>query len=222
MQVMINRPEIARQGITMFVALGIAVLSLFFFGWLAEEMHENETIQFDTAVRNAVHTVAAPGVTSFFKFMSNANGPVALFLYTGLMVAWSLYMGYRTTAALMAVMMVGGTLLDGVLKLAFHRARPVPYFGLAPPRDYSFPSGHSLMSLCFYGTAAYLIGVHLNSRAMRVAVRTLAGIIALTVGISRIYLGVHYPSDVVAGFAAGLVWLTGIIFAYQRITGNKR
>ena len=219
---MIYRPEIARQSVTMFIALAIAVLSLFFFGWLAEEMREQETVPFDNTVRSAVHTVASPAVTRFFRFVSNANGPVALFVFTALMVGWALLMGYRTTASLMAVMMVGGALLDGALKLGFHRARPTPYFGLPVPRDYSFPSGHSLMSLCFYGTAAYLIGAHVPSRPWRVAVRVLAGAIALLVGISRIYLGVHYPSDVVAGFAAGLVWLTGIIFAYQRITGNKR
>jgi membrane-associated phospholipid phosphatase len=206
----------------MLIALGLALASLFFFGWLAEEMKENETAHFDDLVRNAVHAFASPGATDFFRFWSDLNGPVALFIFTGLVVAWAWWKSYRTTAVLMAVMMVGGTLMDGALKLAFHRARPTPYFGLSAPHDYSFPSGHSLMSFCFYGTAAYLIGAHLKTLPMRIAVRVLAGVIVLLVGVSRIYLGVHYPSDVVAGFAAGLVWLTGIIFAYQRITGNKR
>lgn len=219
---MINRPEIAKQSVTMLLALGVAVLALFFFGWLAEEMLENETQHFDTVVREAVHTVASPAMTAFFRFMSNAAGPVALFCYSAATAGVLLWLGFRTSSALMAIMMVGGGALDVALKQGFHRARPVPYFGLTAPPNYSFPSGHSLMSLCFFGTAAYLISVHIESRQARIAVRVLAGILTLLVGLSRIYLGVHYPSDVVAGFAAGLVWLTAVIYAYQRITGNTR
>jgi membrane-associated phospholipid phosphatase len=217
MQNMVNRRQIVPSSIAILLALAVAATALFLFGWLAEEVHENEAIRFDNTVRTALHGFASPGLTVFLKWVSNLNGPVALLIYTLVAVGLFWWKSHRTSAALVAVTMAGGVCLDGVLKLAFHRARPAPYFGLPTPGTFSFPSGHSLMSLCFYGVVAYLVSVHVESPAWRLTLRVSGALIVLLVGASRIYLGVHYPSDVAAGFAAGLVWLTAIVFAYRRI-----
>lgn len=217
---MINRRQIVPSTVAVLLALGVAVLALFLFGWLAEEVHEHEAIRFDNQVRNALHTIASPPLTAFLRLVSNANGPVAMLLYTLAAAGLFLWRGYRTSAALVAITMFGGVCLDGALKLAFHRPRPAPYFGLPTPGTFSFPSGHSLMSLCFYGVVAYLVSVHVDSPRWRFTLRACGVVMVLLVGISRIYLGVHYPSDVLAGFAAGLVWLTAIIFAYRRIVNR--
>lgn len=217
MQGMIRRREIVPSTVAVLLALGLAVLALFLFGYLAEEVHEHEAIRFDNQVRNALHAIASPPLTLFLRVVSNANGPVAMLVYTLAAAALFRWRGHRTSAILVGVTMAGGVCLDGVLKLAFHRPRPAPYFGLPTPSTFSFPSGHSLMSLCFYGVTAYLVSVHVQSPARRIWVRAGGAVMVLLVGISRIYLGVHYPSDVVAGFAAGLVWLTAIVFAYRRV-----
>lgn len=213
----IDRRQIVPSSIAILLALVLAAMALFLFGWLAEEVHENEAIRFDNTVRNALHSVASPALTEFLKWVSNLNGPVPMVAYSVLAAGLFLWKGHRTSAALVAVTMAGGACLDGVLKLAFHRPRPAPYFGIPTPSTFSFPSGHSLMSLCFYGVVAYLLSMHVDAARWRWVLRVAGACMVLLVGASRIYLGVHYPSDVVAGFAAGLVWLTAIVFAYRRI-----
>src|SRR5436305_10042271 len=119
---MINRRQIVPSSIAILLALVLAAMALFLFGWLAEEVHENEAIRFDNTVRTALHSFASPGLTVFLKSVSDLNGPVAMLFYTLAAAGLFLWRGYRTSAALVAVTMAGGVCLDGVLKLAFHRA----------------------------------------------------------------------------------------------------
>ena len=213
--------RIISSTMAIMLALVLAVLALFLFGWLAEEVREHEAIRFDNEVRSGLHAVARPPLTSFLRAVSSLNGPAPMLVYTLAAAALFLCTGHRTSATLMGVTMAGALCLDLVLKLAFHRERPAPYFGLPKPASFSFPSGHALVSLCFYGVAAYLAGAHIESPARRLLVRGAGVAMVLLVGLSRIYLGVHYPSDVLAGFAAGLVWLTAIVFAYRRMVRRE-
>jgi len=87
------------------------------------------------------------------------------------------------------------------LKALVHRPRPQPFFGYPQPNTYSFPSGHALISLCFYLALAEIEG---RKRAWRLA----AVLFAVAIGLTRIYLGVHYPTDVAAGFATAIAWLS--------------
>jgi len=105
--------------------------------------------------------------------------------------------------------MVGAATLDSVLKLAFHRLRPVAYYGVSP-RSYSFPSGHALGSLCFYGILAAVLSDRATSRKQQFFIWLTAAVLAASIGFSRIYLGVHYPIDVTAGYLAGAVWVTAV------------
>jgi undecaprenyl-diphosphatase len=103
--------------------------------------------------------------------------------------------------------LAGGALLDLALKLAFRRPRPVwesPYLAAS---GWSFPSGHAMGSLIAYGMLAYLLVLHLRSRSARLAVAAGAILLVLAIGFTRLFLGVHYFSDVMAGYAAGTVWL---------------
>jgi len=100
----------------------------------------------------------------------------------------------------------GAEILDQVLKYIFHRVRPQAFFGLAEPMGYSFPSGHALVSCTFFGVLAAMAAARTSSRTRRVMYYALAAVLVAAVGFSRIYLGVHYPTDVLAGYAAGVVW----------------
>ncbi len=112
-------------------------------------------------------------------------------------------------ALLLVIVALGVELLSQILKLVFHRPRPDPFFGIAPPSSYSFPSGHALISMVFYGT----LGILLSRRAsIRLALYGLAALI----GFSRIYLGVHYPTDVLAGFAMAVFCLSLVFYANDR------
>jgi undecaprenyl-diphosphatase len=112
--------------------------------------------------------------------------------------------------ALLGAVVLGGTLLSEALKLLFRRARPDPYFGFAAPDSYAFPSGHAVSSVCFYGVLVLLLAPKLRWRGARAALWTVAAALAGLVGLSRVYLGVHYPSDVLGGYAVAVVWIAAV------------
>ncbi|MBP2629916.1 MAG: phosphatidylglycerophosphatase [Firmicutes bacterium] len=104
------------------------------------------------------------------------------------------------------ICLLGGAALNELLKQIFERARP-DAFRVVEALGYSFPSGHAMVSLCFYGMIAFLIARTIRSWVWRWFIIVSAGLFIFFIGISRIYLGVHYPSDVIAGYTAGATWL---------------
>jgi len=106
------------------------------------------------------------------------------------------------------------------LKYAFHRHRPTPFF-VSVPHTYSFPSGHSLFSFCFYGVLAGLLTRRLKSTVARVLIWICAALLISAIGLSRIYLGVHYPSDVIAGYLAASLWVSTLV-ALDRVRVQRK
>lgn len=104
------------------------------------------------------------------------------------------------------ICLLGGAALNELLKQVFERARPET-FRVVEALGYSFPSGHAMVSLCFYGMLAFLIARTIRSWGWRLFVIVSASLFIFFIGLSRIYLGVHYPSDVIAGYTAGATWL---------------
>ena len=209
-----------RFGLTLLAGLVCAGGALIFFASLADEMAEGEVRRFDDWVRDGIHQSSTPAVTFAMRGVTILGGPLVLFslsLVVG--VGFFVKKNYRSMIFLIATI-VGSSLLNEVLKLSFHRTRPLPFFDLRAPNSYSFPSGHALMSFCFYSSMAALISRRSKSRAVRITVWALASVLILTIGISRIYLGVHYPSDVVAGYAAAFIWVMFIVIV-DRATARK-
>jgi undecaprenyl-diphosphatase len=116
---------------------------------------------------------------------------------------------------LFLVAVLGAFLSSELLKLLFHRVRPEPFFAVYAPQTFSFPSGHSLVSPCFYGVLAAIVASRLRPPAARAAVWASAAVLAALIGCSRIYLGVHYPSDVLAGYAVAVAWAAGLFAAIE-------
>ncbi|HEV2197813.1 MAG TPA: phosphatase PAP2 family protein [Candidatus Acidoferrum sp.] len=216
-----DKPKKVNSGLLLLCALLIAGTALFVFGWLAEEMLEGDIQQFDAFVRTAVHQFATPSLTRLMQVFSFLGSVAVVTAMSLVAVCVSLYFRHMRTAALLAITMLGVAALDIALKHAFHRPRPVAFFG-ASPSSYSFPSGHALGSLCFYGVlAAILAGRALGRRAkfcIWVATVVLVGMI----GLSRIYLGVHYPSDVIAGYCAAAVWVGAVGFLDRTLRNRER
>ncbi|MGC2697662.1 MAG: phosphatase PAP2 family protein [Candidatus Angelobacter sp.] len=191
------------------VSLAVAILSLFLFAWLGEEILEGATLHFDAAIRSWVHQFASSGMTRAMNAISLLGYNV---LIVELVIAFVVFarLRWRRAAVWLAVAMVGALLLDLALKYAYHRPRPTAFFGSAP-HSYSFPSGHALCSLCFYGVLAGLLSARIKSRPWRILLWTIAVLLIIAIGLSRIYLGVHYPSDVLAGYLAATVWVGTVI-----------
>jgi undecaprenyl-diphosphatase len=204
-------------------SLGAAVLALFLFAWLGNEMLQGDTQHFDQMIREWVHRYASPGMTSAMNAIS-LLGYNILIVELAIALAIFAWLRWRRALLWLAVAMTGSLVLDLTLKYIYHRMRPTAYFGMAP-HSYSFPSGHALCSFCFYGVLAGLLSARLKSFALQMVIWCLAAALVIAIGVSRIYLGVHYPSDVVAGYLAATVWVgTVIVLDHVRRVrkGSKR
>jgi membrane-associated phospholipid phosphatase len=210
-----------KSGLLLLGALLIAATALFVFGWLAEEVLEGDTQQFDAFVLTAVHQLATPGLTRLMQVFSFLGSVAAVTAMCLAAVCVSLYFRHIRTAALLATTMLGVAALDVALKHAFHRPRPVAFFG-ATPSSYSFPSGHALGSLCFYGLLAAILAARARGRGAKFCVWTAAVLLVGMIGFSRIYLGVHYPSDVIAGYCAAVVWVGAAGFLDKTLRTGER
>lgn len=194
----------------LIASLLVSAGALVFFNWLAHEVFDGDARAFDDRVRTAIHAHASPALTAAMRGITHLGDPLTLiaFCAIGFIAFWN--KGWRRGSAWLALTMAGAVVLDVTLKLAFHRARPEPFF-VAAPRSYSFPSGHALGSFCFYATLAGLIVHRSRDRAVRALVGIGAALLIAAIGFSRIYLGVHYPTDVIAGYAAAAIWVSALV-----------
>ncbi|HEY2117392.1 MAG TPA: phosphatase PAP2 family protein [Candidatus Angelobacter sp.] len=222
----VTGPEEAPKPTPLFEAailasLAVAVLALFLFAWLGNEVLQGDTQHFDLTIRWWIHRFASPGVTSAMTAISllGYNILIAELLIAFAFFAW---LRWRRAAVWLSVAMAGALALDLTLKYAYHRTRPSAYFGAAP-QSYSFPSGHALCSFCFYGVMAGLLSARTKSLAWRLFIWIAAAVLVIAIGLSRIYLGVHYPSDVIAGYLAAAVWVgTVIVLDHVRKVRSSR
>lgn len=195
----------------LLIGLATAVAAVLFFAWLANEVLEGDTQYFDERVRLLIHQAASPPLTALMGAVTMLGAPWVLLALGCCAVLGFLRAGWRRAAALFLVTMAGAALLNFALKWSFHRTRPTSFFDTPLPASYSFPSGHAMLSFCFYGILAALLTARLSSRAARLAIWLGATVLVVLIGVSRVYLGVHYPSDVLAGYAGALVWVLTVV-----------
>jgi undecaprenyl-diphosphatase len=207
--------------LSLLLGLGAAVAALIFFSWLTDQVFEGDAVQFDEATRAAVHQLASPAMTVIMRFFSFIGSTLMLTILTAIVIVWLAIRRWGREAKLFAITMIGGSLLNMTLKLTFKRSRPIPFFDPWPPETYSFPSGHSLMSACFFGALAAILNARIKKRRLRVIMWVLATVMFLLVGFSRIYLGVHHTTDVIAGFAAALIWIQVVRFVEMQLKRRK-
>lgn len=203
-------------GALWLLSLAASVLGLWMFFWLAKEFPEGDLQRFDTAVRMAAHNRATPALTLAMQIISNLGGAYFLTAQTAIALLIFVLRKWRRAAVMLLIAMTGAAALNVVLKLAFHRARPDALF-VPLPDSYSFPSGHALGSICFYGAMAALLAARTRGKVNKSVIWLAAAALVLAIGFSRIYLGVHWPSDVIAGFAAGATWLVAVISVDRKI-----
>jgi undecaprenyl-diphosphatase len=129
--------------------------------------------------------------------------------------------GWPRGALLVVVTLAGAGLLNWLLKFSFARVRPASYFDYPLPGSPSFPSGHALYAASVFGGLAVLLTARIRNRLPQLAIWFVATLVILLVGVSRVYLGVHYPSDVLAGYAIGIIWVTAVAFG-DRLARRRR
>jgi undecaprenyl-diphosphatase len=199
---------------SLIFSLVCSVAFLILFAWLSEEVFEGDLQRFDIATRMEVHEFFSPQLTKFMQAMTFLGSIGFLTALFAILVAVWLFKGMKRPAVWLMIAVGGSVILDVSLKLSFHRTRPVPFVG-GVPQTYSFPSGHALSSFCFYGVLAGLLCARIQNRTIRVLVWTVSAALVLAIGLSRIYLGVHYPTDVIAGYIAAAAWVSTLLFAVR-------
>src|ERR1051326_3125445 len=147
-----------REKKTLIAGFAAAALALALFGWLATQVLRGATHEFDSAVRRAVHASAAPWLT-FLMLQVTRMGSELVLVPLGALIIWRLVAAHRRHAAVVFVIAaLGGEALNQVLKQVFERPRPIEaFFGYGLPQSYSFPSGHALVSCCFFGSLAAIL-----------------------------------------------------------------
>jgi undecaprenyl-diphosphatase len=203
----------ARREFAMLATLALAAAALWGFAELADEVLEGETHAFDERILLALRSAAdlsdplGPGWLEELMRDITGLGGTGILTFITLAVAGFLALDRKAHAALFVVVAVGsGMLLSTLLKMGFDRPRPdlVPHGALVYTA--SFPSGHSMLSAAAYLTLGALLARVQARRVLKLYVLGLAILLTVAVGASRVYLGVHWPTDVLAGWAIGAAW----------------
>jgi len=200
-------------GLHLTVGFVVSLAGLWLFGGVTEDViHHDPLTQFDTALLDWLHARATATGYTIFNAISFLGSPAAL---TVLALGVGLLLGVRRQWVVLGgwiAAFTGGSLLNQVLKLVVQRPRPPYAATFLTHYSWSFPSGHAMISLIGYGMLAYLLVVlWVQRRSLQVAIVVGATLLILAIGLSRLYLGVHYFSDVVGGYAAGVLWLSTCI-----------
>lgn len=193
--------------VTILISGIIFIVALNGFVELTDELAENELTTFDESVTEYVLSFRNDTLTSYFKFCTEMGDRYAYMVITLVLAAYY-YIKRRSWKfiAQTAIVLILATLSNVGLKKVINRSRP-ELDHLVSVNTLSYPSGHSMSAMAFYGFLIYLCIRHKMSQPLRTVVIALLVFIILSIGVSRIYLGVHFPSDVAAGFVGGLLWV---------------
>jgi undecaprenyl-diphosphatase len=199
---------------SLILGLLAAAAALALFSWIGREIMAGVNPVLDDRIRLAVHGVASARLTAIMRGLRTVLGIVLALAF--------LRHGWHRGALLLVLTLVGAALLNFLLKYLFARPRPAAFFDYPLPTSNSFPSGHAFFAASFFGGLAVLSADRIRSRPLRVAIWCVSAVLVALIGISRVYLGVHYPSDVLAGYAAATVWVASIALGDRLVSHRRR
>ncbi len=207
-------PRIAPLISTVWIGgLSIAALALWGFAEIADEVLEQETQAIDRSVLLVLQNLHSPLLNQIMIGITFLGDPLVLAFCIGCFGLFLLIRQKWIEAIALFVTTSGAIGLNILLKNVFARSRPTLWQHLVSVHDYSFPSGHAMVSLVIYGLIGYWLATRFREWRSLVSIVTIS-LISL-IGLSRMYLGVHWPTDIAAGYAAGLVWLATCILALE-------
>ena len=202
------------------VALGI--LAFWFFKKQADNVVDGDADRYDELVMEAVHRIDNPTTTRAMQVVTQLGSHAAIGTAAGLTALMMFKKGRRHDAWTVIVSTGGAMIINTTLKNIFRRQRPQELARqIKLPQSHSFPSGHSLLSAATYPIIAHHL-VESQSLPVQAMAHSLAGMIILGVGFSRVYFGVHFPSDVLGGFAAGFGWLGLTSLSHTAVEADTR
>jgi undecaprenyl-diphosphatase len=191
----------------LLIGLLVLLATAVAFDFITDKVFSTHDIRLaDAHAQVVARRLMSPRMTAIMQTISMFGSGPALVSLSLAVIAWLLKVKSHRRLYAFVLSVAGGSLVNLLLKHYYHRARPSSPLVLA--HGYSFPSGHAMEAVCFYGSLAYVIHFTIERRRrLRTAAVLACGLAVLAIGASRIYLGVHYFTDVVAGYVAGLFWM---------------
>ena len=190
-----NKKEILILSISMFIFL---ILGFKVRG-------SNEGVFFDVAILNFIHGHRIPLLTSIMKFITSIGSVYFYFPIVSMILIIFIKDKYYYGIKLLLLSTIGSYTLNYIFKNIFLRVRPLNYF-LIEQGGYSYPSGHAMVSITFYSTMTYLALKTIKDQKNRRTIKIVNFVIISLIGFSRIYLGVHWPTDILAGYLLGYLY----------------
>lgn len=195
--------RIIKQNFTWIIAIFMLIICFV----IMENLYNHHIYIFDDYIYKYVSIIISPNMTMFLKLMTDL-GSVAVVITV--CISAFIFMKNKIYAKLMTLNLVVITILNLIIKNIISRPRPTG-FRLVDETGYSFPSGHSMVSMAFYGFLIYLVFRFVKSKKLKVTLISLLSLLIFLIGISRIYLGVHYASDVAEGFCISVAYLMLVV-----------
>lgn len=203
--------------ITLLVELLVGLLIIIVFLSILLELSKNYLDFFDTTIIAWVYALRSDALTEIMKFFTFLGGEI--FLISGILLFLAfIYRKHKVSFFNFCVLLVFGTVINLLLKWIYQRPRP-EYLPILFESTYSFPSGHAMNSFIFYSLVGYFIIRNTKNKTVWFLTVILLSLLIFIIGLSRIYLGVHYPSDVLAGYLSGFLWFLLIVVVER--TANK-
>ncbi len=203
--------------ITLFIVLILVVLGINIFITLTETLHSDALAKYDSRITEFIISYRTPGLNKFLQFITEVGdfyGYLVIAILSTI-IFYIKFKNWRYVVEIFFVLIVSG-LSNVALKQVINRARPDAEH-LVSVATLSYPSGHAMSAIAFYGFLIYLVYTFKLKAWIKTGLILLFGFLILAIGISRIYLGVHYPSDVVGGFIAGFIWVIFCIVLFHII-----
>jgi len=194
---------LSRESLRLLGAFLLIVLPLWAFAGLVEELREGGGFFFDQPLLLALHRLASPSVDAFFVAVSKLGYSGGVVPADACILAWLAYRRRYRDGLFFGLAVIGSMLLNMAAKGHFTRFRPDLWVSITPELTYSFPSGHAMGS----ATLATAVVLLLWSTRWRWWALASGIVFVLLVGMSRVYLGVHFPSDILAGWCAAIAWV---------------
>lgn len=183
---------------------------------IAGEILDRQPIGIDTALLLWIHSTATPALDSIFLSITTSGNVEYILPITALLIVYLLYKKQRLHALIVTFGVGGAAAANFVLKLLFHRDRPVFWHSLITETGFSFPSGHAMLSSALILCVIALLW-NTNWRIVSIIIGV---IIVGLIGYSRLYMGVHYPTDVIAGWSVSAVWIV-VVLAVTKVASRR-
>lgn len=216
----VNKTSLTRLlFIEIVVGLIVNIIILLLFFYLTHDVLEKETLFYDKTISNLIYSFRTPILTTIMSTITNITDvPAGLVL--SLLIVSLLFKKHKKESLIFSLSLIIGCVLNYFLKIFFKLSRP----SIAPLEvlsDFTYPSGHAMNNLVLYGLLAFYSFHFTRNKSLSVVIGFIAAIWIFLIGLSRIYLGAHYPSDVLAGYLVGFWWFLTVLIIDKTVSFSK-